>query len=640
MTLRALGVGTLAVVVICFVVSYAELVTGQIMIGYLQLPPAVLALLFVLVVLNLLIRRLSARAALSPSELAFVYTMCLLAAMVSSRGLLEDLPVLVGQNYFANPVNNWQNLFFGHIKPWMVPWDPHGGPQQWVALRFYEGLRAGESVPWAMWIRPLLSWGILIALVYFAFLCLATIFRRQWADNERLSFPLVRLPAEMIGNPRAFLLNRLMWVGFAIPMVIYTINGLHNLRPAVPGIRLSYLLNDYMAVEPWKSMSYNPLQISFAGIGFCYLLPSELLLSFWVFYWFGKMQDVIARVFGLDMVSMPHAAAQLHVGYQTVGAFFALAVYLVVIAWPHLRGVLRRAVGQPGPDDRNEMLPYPVAVWGLAGSLIGIVLFCGAIGMSPSAALLEMGLYLFVQGLIMARCTAEAGLLMTEGSWAPIDVYGLAAPKYTLGASSLTGMAFTGAMFTRDLRGIIFTGYLDSAKLADELALRRRNLLLAFAAGLGVAVVVGVIIGLWLPYHRGALNLYPFAYQVNSRQFFDENAPLVRGSRSFYAQARLWAALGAAFTVFLAFMRVRFAWWPLHPLGYAMMASWATIVFWFSMMVAWAVKSVIVRFGGMRLYAAARPLFLGLIFGEFAAAGLWTLLASIWRIPTPTFPWQ
>ena len=83
-------------------------------------------------------------------------------------------------------------------------------------------------VDWAIPIADdVIGWivGVLIGLVYFAFLCLATIFRKQWADNERLAFPLVRLPAEMIGNPGGFLFNRLMWVGFAIPMIVYTING-------------------------------------------------------------------------------------------------------------------------------------------------------------------------------------------------------------------------------------------------------------------------------------------------------------------------------------------------------------------------------------------------------------------------------
>jgi hypothetical protein len=86
-------------------------------------------------------------------------------------------------------------------------------------------------------------------------------------------------------------------------------------------------------------------------------------------------------------------------------------------------------------------------------------------------------------------------------------------------------------------------------------------------------------------------------------------------------------------------MRVRYVGWPLHPLGYALSTSWTATVFWFPMFVAWAAKSLIVHYGGMRLYARMRPLFLGMLFGEFSSAVIWTLIAMIWQVPAPFFPW-
>ena len=121
---RSILIGLAAIVVVCLVVSWAELVTGQIMIGFLQLPPVAVAGLFALVLVNKALRAISPRLSLHPRELAVVYCMMLIASMVSSRGLMEDLlPTLVGVNYYANPGNRWQELFFGHIRPWMVPWE-------------------------------------------------------------------------------------------------------------------------------------------------------------------------------------------------------------------------------------------------------------------------------------------------------------------------------------------------------------------------------------------------------------------------------------------------------------------------------------------------------------------------------------
>jgi len=70
-------------------------------------------------------------------------------------------------------------------------------------------------------------------------------------------------------------------------------------------------------------------------------------------------------------------------------------------------------------------------------------------------------------------------------------------------------------------------------------------------------------------------------------------------------------------------MRARYTWWPLAPLGFALSGSWSMIVFWFPIFVAWILKSVLLRYGGMKVYMRLKPLFLGLILGEFSQAVLW-----------------
>src|SRR3989441_2730481 len=131
---RALAVGAAGIVLVVLIVSWAELVTGRIMIGFLQLPPVVLPLLFLLVVVNRAVARRAPHRALSAAEIAVAYLMMVLAAMITSRGVMEDLiPVLVGGNYYAGAPNRWDELYFPHIRPWLVPWDPRGGPRQEVA---------------------------------------------------------------------------------------------------------------------------------------------------------------------------------------------------------------------------------------------------------------------------------------------------------------------------------------------------------------------------------------------------------------------------------------------------------------------------------------------------------------------------
>lgn len=243
-TWRGMLAGIIGVPVTCFIVSWAEMVLMTLQIGYLQMPPAVIGLLLALLMLNALLCRLSRRFALSPQDLLIAYSMMTLASMISSRGMMQKLiPLLVTANYLGSDANDWRNLYYPHIKQWLVPFDVKGADKQEISLRFFEALRAGETIPWNRWVGPVAIWCILVLLVFGGFLCMAAILRRQWVDNEKLSFPLVQLPLEMVdyGDAREGHLfhNRLTWLGFAIPMIVFLFKGLHAWYPSIPGIPLS-----------------------------------------------------------------------------------------------------------------------------------------------------------------------------------------------------------------------------------------------------------------------------------------------------------------------------------------------------------------------------------------------------------------
>ncbi|RKY04825.1 hypothetical protein DRP77_02765, partial [Candidatus Poribacteria bacterium] len=268
---RAIIVGILLVILICLIVSYAELVITYIQIGFLQLPPVVIGVFFILIVLNRLLGRIHPRLPLTERELMVVYCMMLLASMICSRGLMEKLiPALIAVNYYANDTNEWAEIFFKNINPYLVPFDVSGKGAQPVAVKFYEGLDPTEPIPWGRWIPPLLVWGVVVVLIFFGFLCMAAILRRQWVDNEKLTFPLVQLPLEFVRDAytHRFFGNRLMWLGFAIPALIFTLNGLHNINPTVPHIKLNIYLNRYFTEKPFNAIFYTPAFLSFAGIGF------------------------------------------------------------------------------------------------------------------------------------------------------------------------------------------------------------------------------------------------------------------------------------------------------------------------------------------------------------------------------------
>jgi len=635
MTLRALIVGLILCAVTVLIVSYAELVTQVIMIGFLQLPPIVVALMFLLVLANKLLQRARPGWSLRPGEMAVVYVMILSTSMITSRGLMERLPpVLTSPNYFANQGNQWKKHFFPHIKEWSVPWDPSGETNQKIVSQFYEG-RRGEPIPWRRWVRPMAVWGAVMLLVYGAFMCLAALLFRQWAVHERLSFPLVALPIEMMesGREGGFWRNLTMWIGFGVPVFIFGVRGLHAIFPdMVPNFPVDGSLRSYFRSFPLNAVGNIHLYCSFAAIGFFYLLPKQVLFSLWFFYFLGKSQ--LVSIAGLGSVEGGRILQ-----YETVGAWLALVAGWLWLSRSHLRLVLSSAFGRQSIDSREEILPYPIAFWGLVFCFAGTVWFGCKIGMSLPISLMVFGIYLFVQSLVMARSTSEAGLPMTEGSFRPTAIYAMFASRESLGASNLTALAFFDQMFSRDLRGLLLTGMLDSQRMADSTGLRKRKLVSVLLLTIVVAFLLAGCVQIWLPYEKGGLNLYSYVYRGTNIWWFNDYGHVLSSGESFYPLNAWAAGAGALVTLMLIAVRGSLWWWPFHPLGYALCMTWTLHVFWFPILTAWAMKTTIIRYGGNLWFRKLRPFFLGLIFGEFAMAVFWTVVSAAFDTCAPRFPW-
>ncbi len=645
LTARALLIGLAGSVAVCFVVAWAELVTKSIQIAICQFAPAAIGMLLFIIILNALLARLWRRLALRPHEIAYIYLMILITALTMSRGLLERwIPALVAVNYFATPANHWQEIFFPHIPDWAVPWDPSVEAQQPVVRYFYEGLRPGQSIPWRPWVNPIANWLVVIVAFLLAYLAMASLLRRQWADNEKLTFPLVQLPVELARDVELggrFIRNPLTWIGFAIPTLIFTINGLHGLYPSIPQIKVSYPIGPTLAKmgRPWRDAGISTAYFSLAAVGFAYFLPTQLLFSLWFFYLFARFENIMFSAFGAYYEPMPLYPTSIWNGYQVAGAYIVLAAYLLRSALPHLREMWRRAIeGEPADED-PEMMPARVAFIILAASSVTAAVWFVKLGMSPAMAVIEVLVYLFVVILIMARSVSEAGMLMTETSFRPVDLVRLVTTRSSLGASTLTALSLADAVFTRDLRGNLVSTFLDGLKMSDLLRFNRRHLLVVAAVALTVALTVGLALHLYFPYRIGAVSMYHYVYRGNPLWGFQHFQSALLQPDRYDARLPVFFLSGVVITLFLAYMRITHTWWPLMPLGFALSGSWTLIVFWFPLLVAWLLKSAIMKYGGWKVYTRLRPLFLGLILGEFSQAVIWATIAGIWRVPAPFFPW-
>ncbi len=630
--LRTLLVGVPIMIALCFVTVYGDMVVKQVQIGILQLPPAALGTLFVLILATRSVRWLLKREVLGSRDLLPLYVMMTIVVLMCSRGTIEKLiPPQIWTNYYATTENKYMELLGEYTPDWLVAYDPHGELKQDVAVDYHEG---NAQVPWRLWVGPILSWSGLLCFIYLSFFSLAVLLRRQWADHEKLVFPLVTLPVAIIDDDSAtrFFGNRLTWMGVAIPVLIYTVNTLHANIPAVPEIKLDWTLNQFLHTRPWNGIYNTKLVMAFAAIGFFYFLASDLLFSLWFFFVLTRVTDVIGTQLGNELTVMPNYPTRLYIGYQVAGAYLVLTITLFRSGWGlygrQLRDTWRRVgdASWDGPD--HEIVPYRVAVWGLAIGTAGAVVWCVYAGLDAWLAVFEVVVYVFVVALVLSRGVAEAGLLQTEASFRPVDLVKLWRPQFSLGPRNLTVLAMLDTVLTRDLRGVLLSNFLDDQKMARELHLRPRALALPIVVAMVVALVFGCYFFLRTSYDLGQINLYGYP-GGNARLQLNEAATVMQQQIRTEPETRLSFLVGLAVCSALVVLRTTVVWWPLHPLGYAFCGSWTMLVFWFTAFVTWVIKGFILRSGGMKLYRQLMPFFLGLVLGSFLMALALTMIAFV-----------
>jgi hypothetical protein len=111
------------------------------------------------------------------------------------------------------------------------------------------------------------------------------------------------------------------------------------------------------------------------------------------------------------------------------------------------------------------------------------------------------------------------------------------------------------------------------------------------------------------------------------------NAPMGIGDRWRKRDTRegfaKYFAFGAVLVLATGFLRLRFPRFPLHPLPLVLIGSWLMSRYWSSFLVGWAIKKVILKIGGSRLFEKARPFFTGVIVGQAFVCLLWVVVNII-----------
>lgn len=588
---------------------------------------AVFLLFAVTAVAQPILRLLSRKLAFRRAELITVYVMMLVGSVVVTTGFTGTfLSVITGAQYYATPENKWDSLFTPHLSHWLSPTDT-----QAVRL-FYEGLPRGMSIPWDAWTTPLVTWITFILVFYGVLFCLGVLLRGQWVENERLVFPLTRLPLAMVEDEDGertvigkLFTNRIMWLGFAIPLLLHSWNSLGNYSDMFQKVLL------VGNVTIMQGVPVVPFRLNLPVIGLAYLMPLNVAFSMWFFFIVGQVQRMIMARVGIQIGTgdiWTSGGAGPILSYQQSGAMMVFVAFLLWTATPHIRNLWRQAVlGESA--GRGEVISPRLAFGGLLLGVLFMIAWLTLTGLSFYVAVIlvfgSLGAFI---GL--SRIVAEAGLPGAQTPMVPQAFITRGFGPEVLGLKNMTGLGLS-TVWIGETAANMMNAVIHSLKLVtDGDRSRFRGMPIAMA----LAVVVGLAGSIWftmqMAYAHGGINLHNWYYVGAPKWPFDYMTSVHNAPEPFLPRLG-FTSLGGGVMALLLILRHRFIWWPLHPIGFPIANTYTIMSYgWFAIFLAWLAKSVVLRYGGISAYRSLQPFFLGLVLGEFSTACMWVFIDGVY----------
>ena len=590
-------------------------------------------LLFVLTLVNLMVKRLLHRTALQQNELMAVYTMLSMSSVVAGVGHYEFLmPFLVNAFHYDTPVNGWSS--FWHLLPsYIGPRDPE------VLKGFYDG-KSTFFQPRIMmaWAYPLAIWSGFFLVLIWTTLCAACIVRHRWQEEEHLPFPVIALPLEMTRVDEPIYKKKAMWIGFAVPFLLHSLNSLASIVPGIPTLKINSqhdLVADGALHFPWTGVDSLYYQLHPAGVGFGFLINTDISFSLWFFYLAKKLLNVLGVTAGWRDAGHGwngDTAAQFpFTAYQGWGAWLALGITTIWAGRQYFSDYWRRAIA--GKSNADDVMSPRLAIGGLASGFLVMSAFFWSSGGSWWLPPLFLLVYLLIMAAI-TRLRAETAVLCTELAWInPQSIVPALIGTHGLKQADLAHMGMM-TWFNTDYRAAAMPHQLEGLAGMRKAGGAMSPMVVAIMASAAVAIVAASVWDLQMYYVQGAdtANVNQWRVLWKGNEAWSNLADWIHTPRAADPKAIAGATVGFTVTCLLSALRMRFVGFPFHPAAYVLNTSFANDFFWGDMFVAWALKLLVMRYLGMDGYRKALPFFLGLILGDFVTGSAWSIIGLVFHM--------
>lgn len=582
--------------------------------------------LLVLVLINLILEKTIPWLVMSQADLQTMYVMVVMLTTISGHTMMGYLlPVITHAFWFASPENEWRQLFGHHISDWIAVKNPnilHDYYQGDSTLYTYERLHA--------WLPVIISWSAFVIALWLVLLALTVLLRKQWTENEKLSYPIVQLPIAMTNNPKKFFTNHWMWIGFGVAGSAELLNGLNYLFPTIPSLPIKGLSLGQFSSRPWSAMG--SIHVSFYpfAIGLMFFTPLDLSFSCWVFYLLGRIQLIVNDAIGGQNIYHLEQQAGAWIAFGFIPLWTGRQYYLRLLF--QIFGK-RNSTDSDKSSDQTEPMTYRTAIIMMATGLVFLIFFCHQIGMSLWTILLFLMIY-FPMVIGVTRIRAEVGppihqMIFVDPGRTMVAALG----TRRLGTNNLTGLTFL-YPFVRCFRAHPMPSELEAFRIAERTQIGYRQL----QTGMIIAIIFGVLFTFWIYLHimyqmGAASKARGWLVYMGWESFNRLQTWIVHPRNSNVTEVGVITS-SFLFTILLLIMKNSFLWWPLHPGGYVLVTGTGFSGLWFTALLSWTVKATVLKIGGVRLYRKAVPFFLGLILGDYTLGCLWSLLGLALEMPT------
>ena len=624
-TLRALVLGALTIAAMFYYIVQVGQGRGWGSFIYSQYSMAAFMPFVLWLFLNCLLKRLWPGLALRRGEILTIFAMTWVVSSMPQKGWMNYWPTsLATPGYFLTPDGPWYETIHA-LLPWHV--FPDSSPQ--VIDTFWHGLPEGMSIPWDGWVIPFIQWlSVSLGMVLFGF-CLIALFQHQWAEVEKLPFPLAQMPMDLTQGfdgcrrmPDLFHAP-LFWLGFGtvfLPMLYnvatYFTPGLQTVEIFV---RYNLAIGEHLPQGIW-------FRIVPLGLAVIYLCPLNILGSLLVFYWLTVPKEWVMRRTGFTIGSEGQQIDAWEILYmESYGALVFVGLWSIWLARRHLWGIWHMVYS--GQGDPRQVAHYRLILAGLVLSAAYVVGWLMTIGMSLPLAV-GMFLLIAIVYLVTVKLIAATGFAYLFPNWAHlkggsfiVDLVGTA----NLSPRSLVAYRlFDSNLFFGTFRLLAWPAITHILRIFSLRNQPRCVVALVFVAfPVGFLVAGGATIE--LAYESGGFNVLGGGSGI-----VDSIGRLL--SNPTVPNAGKWAVwlFGFFEAAGVAFLRARFHWFPLHPIGPVFQYTYGVWLYWSGLFIVWLVKFTLLHYGGIRAYLAGKPFFYGLAIGYVIGVMLSSVVDLIW----------